>query len=724
MLGRTRSLLLGASCLAGVSSLLATAALAQSTVPPGAVQRQPPSPVGETPLDEITVTSTKTEERAIDALAGASVVSREVIRDIQPDRVSDVLRQVPGVSTQENHNDPAQAINIRGLQNFGRVNVLVDGARQNFQSTGHGASGVFYLDPELIGGVDITRGPVSTIYGSGAIGGVVAFRTLGIDDILKPYEQAGAVQRIGGGTNGYGIVNSSSVGIRLPNNAANVFGQFVYRHNYVYRDGAGILIADTGSELKAGNFKANINPAEGHQLSFTALMQKFDFTNNGSSNAGARFQSHVEAQTYTLGYRFTPVGQPLIDLSLKGYYSSTDEARTFVRDSASGTYTALGARPGAPVMIDLDTYGFDIFNTSRFDTGPVTHALTYGGDGAFDHVRTTDRAGGYTAAFTPSGRRDLTGAFVQDEMRFGGWLRAIGAVRYDSYELSGGGFRSSGDRISPRGTVGVSPFPWLEFFGTYAEGYRAPAISEALISGTHPFPAFRILPNTALRPETAHNVEGGVNIKFDNILRDGDAFRAKIVGFHNEVDNFIDIQGVGPVNFLAVSPAIPAALCAGRVAPFGPCQIPVQAQQYRNIARADLSGVEIEGAYDWGDGFASLAYSHTDGVNAATKATLLTVVPDKVAGTLGLRFLDRRLTLGTRVIYNDARINTPASTIIVNTKEYALVDLFASYEHNDWIRGDLTLANIFDKRYVKYLDLDRSPGFQARGSLTVKFATR
>ncbi|NNM72878.1 TonB-dependent hemoglobin/transferrin/lactoferrin family receptor [Enterovirga aerilata] len=724
MLAGTRSLLLGASCLAGVS-LLAPHAVAQATVPPGAAARHPPSASGETALDEITVTSTKTEERAIEALAGASVVSRDTVRDIQPDRVSDLLRQVPGVTTQENHNDPAQAINIRGLQNFGRVNVLVDGARQNFQSTGHGASGVFYLDPELIGGVDITRGPVSTIYGSGAIGGVVSFRTLGIDDILRPEEQAGAVQKIGGGTNGYGIVNSSSVGVRLPNNAVNVFGQFVYRQNYVYRDGAGILIADTGSELKAGNFKVNVNPAEGHQLSFSALTQKFDFANNGSSGTGARFQSNVDTQTYTLGYRFTPVGQPLIDLSVKSYFSTTDEVRTFVADSASRTYTALGARPGAPVMIDLDTYGFDIFNTSRFDTGPVSHALTFGGDGAFDRVRTTDQAGGYTSAFTPSGRRDLAGAFVQDEMRFGGWLRAIGALRYDSYELSGGGFRSSGDRISPRGTVGVSPFPWIEFFGTYAEGYRAPSISETLISGTHPFPAFQILPNTALRPETAHNVEAGVNIKFDNILKDGDAFRGKVVGFFNEVDNFIDIQGVGPRTFVAVAPS-PAlnALCAGRTAPFGPCQIPVQAQQYRNIARADLSGVEIEGAYDWGDGFLSLAYSHTDGINAATRATLLTVPPDKVAATLGLRFLDRRLTVGTRIVYNDARANIPASTVVVNTKEFALVDFFASYEHNDWIRADLTLSNIFDKRYIKYLDLDRSPGFQARGSLTMKFATR
>jgi hemoglobin/transferrin/lactoferrin receptor protein len=511
----------------------------------------------------------------------------------------------------------------------------------------------------------------------------------------------------------------------------SAFGQFVYRNTDAYRDGAGIRVPDTGSELTAGNFKLNINPAEGHFLTFSALVQKFDFVNNGSSLTGARFRSNLDAQTYTWGYRFAPVDNPAIDLNMKGYYSKTDDRRTFLRDSAGGTYVPLGARPGNEINVDLDTVGFDIFNTSRFDTGAVRHALTYGGDGVFDSVRTRDAAGGYTSAFTPSGERRLLGAFVQDEMRYGGWLRAIGAVRYDSYEITGGALSSSGDRVSPRGTIGVSPFPWIEFFGTYAEGYRAPTLSETLISGTHPFPAFPILPNTGLRPETAHNLEGGVNLKFDNVLTEGDVFRGKIVGFSNDVDNYIGIGGVGPTFYVGTnSSAANRAACVNRLAPLviPPagifCVIPVQAQQYNNIAKAELSGVELEGAYDWNWGFASLAYTHTDGINARTRQTLVTVPPDRVAGTLGFRLLDRRLTLGTRVTYYDSRTNTPPNTLIPNTKEYALVDLFASYEHNDWVRADLTLANIFDKRYLKYLDLDRSPGFQARGSLTVKFATR
>ena len=137
-------------------------------------------------LDTITVAASKTEERAIDALAPVSVVTLEQIQGLQPNRLSDIFYNVPGVSFQERGDDPSTVINIRGLQDFGRVAVVVDGARQNYQRTGHNANGSFFLDPELVGGVDIVRGPTANIYGSGAIGGVVSFRTKEINDVVRP----------------------------------------------------------------------------------------------------------------------------------------------------------------------------------------------------------------------------------------------------------------------------------------------------------------------------------------------------------------------------------------------------------------------------------------------------------------------------------------------------------------------------------------------------------
>ena len=78
-------------------------------------------------LDTITIAASKTEERAIDALAPVSVVTLEQIQGLQPNRVGDLLRTIPGVSLQDRGDEPSTAVNIRGLQDFGRVAVVVDG---------------------------------------------------------------------------------------------------------------------------------------------------------------------------------------------------------------------------------------------------------------------------------------------------------------------------------------------------------------------------------------------------------------------------------------------------------------------------------------------------------------------------------------------------------------------------------------------------------------------
>ena len=710
--------------LAFGTSLLALAAAQAQPVgaqPDPSTVASATAPIEEVSLDTLSVTATKTESAAIDALAGSSVVTREQINRLQPSRLSDVLRDIPGVTTQENQNDPAQAINIRGLQDFGRVNVLVDGARQDFQTSGHSANGVFYLDPELVGGIDVTRGPTATIYGSGAIGGVVAFRTRSIDDILAPDERAGVVQKQGFGTNGQRFLNSTALGARI-GTAADVFGQFVLRNNGPSRDGLGTPIRDTGNELTSGLAKFNLRPADGHEISGTSLLQRFDFTNAGTSNTGARFANAVQADTYTLGYRFARPDVPLVDFSIRGYYTTTHNDLTFLQDSPSGVYGTLGARAGNRITYDLETTGFDVHNTARFDTWALSHALTVGGDYVGNRVHTTDNAGGFGAAFTPSGERSLAGAFIQDEIRYSSWLRVIGALRYDHYDLSGGGFRSSGDRLSPKITVGVSPLPGFELYGTYAEGYRAPSITETLVQGIHPFPAFGIRPNPNLRPETAHNIEGGVNLKYNDVFLPGDVFRAKLNVFHNTVDDFIGIQSVGPTYFVPALAGIPASICA-RIPGRFPCVIPVRDFQYLNIAQAELQGVELEGAYDWGGGFVTLAATHTDGRDRATGETLVTVPPNRLSTTLGLRFLDGNLTVASRLTFVEARTDLPAGTTILATKAYGLVDFFASYLVNDRVRADFILQNAFDKRYTQYLNALPNPGLTAKAAISIKFAT-
>jgi hemoglobin/transferrin/lactoferrin receptor protein len=89
---------------------------------------------------------------------------------------------------------------------------------------------------------------------------------------------------------------------------------------------------------------------------------------------------------------------------------------------------------GSRTTYDLDTYGFDAWNTSRFSTGPVDHELTFGGDFLRDDVVTRSPVGG-SDVYTPSGRRQVWGAYVQNKATYD-WLELVGALRYDGYSLT------------------------------------------------------------------------------------------------------------------------------------------------------------------------------------------------------------------------------------------------------------------------------------------------
>ncbi len=203
------------------------------------------------------------------------MVTLEQIQGLQPNRLADILYNVPGVSLQERGDDPSTVINIRGLQDFGRVAVVVDGARQNYQRTGHNANGSFFLDPELIGGIDIVRGPTANIYGSGAIGGVVSFRTKDIERRRAPGRALGRRPMTVSRRHQLWLaasVRSSAAFTSIPNRRC-VCRRCGLPHAGNYKDGNGFEIGNTGNRLTAGIAKLTVRPADGHEVKLGTIFQ-------------------------------------------------------------------------------------------------------------------------------------------------------------------------------------------------------------------------------------------------------------------------------------------------------------------------------------------------------------------------------------------------------------------------------------------------------------------
>ena len=693
---------MGVSTVALTAGLGSSQALAQGTV-----------------LDPITVVASKTEERVINALAGVSAVRGDTIDQLMPTRTSDVFFGMPSVGFQQRADDPGTAINIRGLQDFGRVAVVIDGARQNFQRTGHQADGLFYLEPELLAAVDVVRGPVANIYGSGAIGGVVSFRTKDVEDVLRPGERYGVLTHGMLGSNTQQMLGSAFGAVRFGPNADMMIGGTA-RERSDYRDGDGNLVPNSAFDVKTAIGKLNLRPADGHEVKFGGITYEANFRNGlpNATNTATVYATQAQNHIATGRWRYQRPEDRLFDFDGNVYWTETGVKQTKVAGiNGSPSSGFLGDRR----TFNIDTTGFDVHNTSRFDWGAFRNALTVGGDLFQDKVKVNDPSG-TGDLFTPNGERTVSGTFAQLKANYSTWLEFIGAARYDNYDLQGGGANSGGDRVSPKGTVGITPLSWFTVYGTYAEGYRAPAVTEVFVLGQHPNVGpgsnFDFLQNTALKPEIGKNKEIGINIRHDGLFVAGDALRIKANAFENNIDDFIEQAVIG-----FGQPAVGGAICRS---PAGFCI------QYQNIEKARIRGVELEGTYDAGGWFVGLAGSTLNGRNLTADEPLLKIPPRQLATTFGVRFFERKAQFVVRWLAVDSkdRDDIPASANIPPVPAYNLVNIYAEYKPTEDVLLGFGVENLFDVQYARYLDVTTrgsavvpspSPGLTVKGSLKVRF---
>lgn len=132
-------------------------------------------PADDNLLDEIVVTATRTAQTADEALAAVTVITRKDIEQSTAQSLIELLRGVPGVSMTSNGGaGKTTSVNLRGA-NDDHVLVLIDGIKVGSATTGKAAFQDFPLDQ--IERIEIVRGPRSTLYGSGAIGGVIQIFT-------------------------------------------------------------------------------------------------------------------------------------------------------------------------------------------------------------------------------------------------------------------------------------------------------------------------------------------------------------------------------------------------------------------------------------------------------------------------------------------------------------------------------------------------------------------
>jgi len=161
--------------------------------------------------------------------------------------------------------------------------------------------------------------------------------------------------------------------------------------------------------------------------------------------------------------------------------------------------------------------------------------------------------------------------------------------------------------------------------------------------------------------------------------------------------------------------------------------------------------MEFETYYDAGSWFAGLAGTHGAwGRDVTNNLPLATIPPDQVTTTLGARFLDRKLTVAVRwqaVAAKNANDIPPGPEAAPGatqgppyayypTSAYNLINLYVGYQINPDTLASLSVENLLNQQYSRYLDVSPSPGHGAnstplpfyspgvtiKGSLTVRFS--
>lgn len=634
-------------------------------------------------LDAITITANKLETSVIDAPASISVVDEEELERRQPSDLSDILRGMPGVEIYGGPRSTVQEPIIRGLTGD-RVVVRVDGARANM-SVGH--KGRFFFDPEVLKSVEVYRGAASTMQGTGALGGVIALTTKDANDLLDPGQKIGARVKVGYASVDHGLT-TNGMAYGRPTDNTDILVSVTRESTGNFESGDGVKQQYTDDDYINGMFKGGIDINDASRLTLSVQRYSDDHQLPAAPDSGAAVNStsnylvdrESEESSLVLGYSYHDLGNDWIDANVNAYGMRTDLDEKRVSDGRHDERT-------------LDTIGIDGNNTSRFDLAGRELAVTVGGE-LYQDSQEGRRNGVAVANLFPDAEMTIYGVYVDNAFAVTDALDLTAGVRFDSYDLSAEGQRSREDSaISPRFSASYRVTSWMQPYVSYAEAFRAPAMTEMYASGYH-FPGNNFVANPDLEAEKAKTWEFGTNFKSDNLLTAGDAFRAKVAYFHNEIDDYIEQQG----------------------ATFGSSET-----KSVNVPEAEIKGFEAELSYDTGVVFAGLAASRLRGENTRTGENLANIPADKVAVSGGYRVEDYGVELGGRANMVDRLTRIASGSEVPG---YATFDLFARWDASETVPGltvNAGIDNLFDHNYQVADQGLYEPGRNFKISASMKF---
>ncbi|OOE37250.1 TonB-dependent receptor [Salinivibrio kushneri] len=592
------------------------------------------------------VTASQTEHPELTAPASVSYITHEDLDNLVVNDVAEAIEKLPGIHINAGTTYGRNEIKIRGLDSDYTL-LLINGRRINSRDGLLSSYGNDFdlssIPMSAVERIEVTRGPMSSLYGADALGGVVNVILRKPTEETKGslgYQFDGITEGSGGNThkmNGY-VSGALVPDTLLGNLIIEKSDRDAWRSNQSVNPDTDVL--EEREELNLySNLTWLVNDQQDVELDLNYSTDDRDADWNNWGNAVNNVQ---EMERYNLA------------LTHYGYWEAVNSRVRYNLDHSelrddSELNSAVGDIEQTNNTIDAQLSGY-----------LGDHLLTGGGE-----FRDTKLENNLTLT-TDSVNYSQAAVYLQDEISLGDLALTLSA-RYDDHEVYGGEF-------SPRAyAVYTITDNWV-IKGGVGEAFKAPGLNQ--YSDSYAVLACRgkchVVGNPDLKAETSRSYELGTSYETDH-------WGAGLTVFENDIDDMIASETWDRVK---------------------------TELSYFNVDEAEIKGVETSLWADVTDTVSvSVNYTYSDAEDKSTQTDLLNT-PAHVANVQLDWQAQDNLYAYTSYQYTGSQYAKQGSDL-VKLDAYGTVDLGARYQPVNNLNLKLGVTNLTnEERGETAIDLD------------------
>nr|WP_314633628.1 TonB-dependent receptor [uncultured Janthinobacterium sp.] len=646
-------------------------------------------------MPEVVVSASGFEQDIKQAPASITVLTREELSKERFGNLTQALESVEGIDVgAAGDKTGGMNISIRGMPSDYTL-ILIDGRRQNAAGNvtpnGFGGTQTSFMPPlAAIERIEIIRGPMSTLYGSDAMGGVINIITRKVG---KQWMGSVSADYTLQQESDFGDVKNGRFYLSGPI-ATDLLGLSL-RGSKQRRDAADIRIPNAAGEEVSASMGAN--PVRSDIENFGARLA---FTPNRfhtvilDADAGRQTYDNSKKQLGTLGLQggYGPEQKYNRDqwtLSHTGRFGfgtldssyMVNKTETLGRTIPPGT---PGAVAGSARTLEVESQVFD----TKLVMPLGKHMATVGAQ--WWKAEMTDGVAPKKFEFTQKA------LFVEDEWQVLENVALTFGARYDDHSIFGG-------QTSPRAYAVWNANPSWTVKGGVSKGYKTPRV-EQLSPGINGFGGQGTIPlvgSPNLKPETSTTTEIGAY--FDNLA----GWTASGSLFNNQFKDKIT-TGTGLLNCdYRPSPNRPGCVSFGNwpnVDAFG---------QSINVDEAVTRGVELNTRFPLGktlSASANYTYTESEQKSGSNAGMPLSDTPKHAVNARLSWDISPQWNGWLRGEYRSDRFRDPgtsaatraAKAALGDYKGYTMLHLGSSYQLNKRVTLNAAVYNLLNKDFIDY----------------------